>query len=100
MFLDAWRFCLVLFYVLAVWFYVLCFMQHVMRASEFLNQGLNTSPLQWKLRVLTTGLPGKFPDACFKESCGALAFSFISRLPSTFMHEELSHVRSESPAVD
>ena len=42
--------------------------------SEFLNQGLNTSPLQWKLRVLTTGLPGKFPDACFKESCGALAF--------------------------
>ena len=75
-------------------------MQHVMRESEFLNQRLNTSPLQWKLRVLTTGLPGKFPDACFKESCGALAFSFISRLPSTFIHEELSHVGSESPAVD
>ena len=28
--------------------------------SSFPSQGLNLSPLQWKRRVLTTGLPGKF----------------------------------------
>ena len=29
-------------------------------------QGLNLHPLQWKCRVLTTGLPGKSPDSSFK----------------------------------
>ena len=27
--------------------------------SQFPDQGLNSCPLQWKYRVLTTGLPGK-----------------------------------------
>ena len=31
--------------------------QHM--GSSFPNQGMNPRPLYWKLRVLTTGLPGK-----------------------------------------
>ena len=37
------------------------FFGHISRISRcyFLNQGLNLCPLQWKPRVLSTGLPGK-----------------------------------------
>ena len=40
-------------------FIALATLQHV--GSQLPNQGLNPCPLDWKLRVLTTGLPGKSP---------------------------------------
>ena len=42
-------------------FHFIIFFGHAARhvGSWFPNQGLNLSPLQWKLRVLTTGPPGK-----------------------------------------
>ena len=41
-------------------FFFFCLaLQHV--GSQFPNQGLNPCPLHWKLRVLTSGLPGKSP---------------------------------------
>ena len=36
--------------------------------SQFPVQGLNLSPLQWKLRVLTTGPPGNSPCSLFLNS--------------------------------
>ena len=33
--------------------------------SSFSNQGLNPSSLQWKHRVLTTGLPGNSQESTF-----------------------------------
>ena len=47
------------------------------------NQGLNLCPLQWKLGVLNTGPPEKFPiytseNACPHGSCtDTLAFGFL-----------------------
>ena len=32
--------------------------------SQFPDQGLKPCPLHWEHRVLTTGLPGKFPISC------------------------------------
>ena len=47
-----------------------------MQDLSFPNQGLNPCPLQWKCRVCTTGLPGKFPS-----SSSDRASSVVSGLP-------------------
>ena len=48
----------------AFFFFLFFFaMQHV--GSLFPNQGLNPRPLYWKLRVLTTGLPGRSQMGAF-----------------------------------
>ena len=51
-------------------------MHHV--GSLFLNQGSNPHPLQWKLRVLTTGPPGKFPK---QKHCGSLSEKMLCANP-------------------
>ena len=47
-------------------YYLLLFLVCLVR-SEFSQQRLILCPLQWKHGVLTTGLPGNFPELSFKK---------------------------------
>ena len=51
-------------------FFFLAASQHV--GSYLLDQGFNLGPLQWKHRVLNTGLPGAPPDSSFYSTKGTL----------------------------
>ena len=74
------------------------FWLHLEACGEFLDQGWNPCPLQWKHAVLTTGLPGK-PRVSF--SCGRLKISPLSPLSVSLPSHSLSLISSTShPATN
>ena len=81
---------MVLFYLFIFW--PRC--QH--GGTDFPDWGLNLGPLHWKLRVLTTGPPGKSPTFHFQpdevlvtQSCPTLCEPMDCSPPGSSVHEIL-----------